>query len=79
MGISKSLMLEVRGSNIRVIVVCPGSVDTEFFDVADVEVNNDPKTFLTSEDIASACLLAVELPPNALMNEIELRPANPHK
>ena len=79
MGISKSLMLEVRGNNIRVIVVCPGSVDTEFFDVAHVEVNSDPKTFLTSEDIASECLLAAELPPNALMNEIELRPANPHK
>lgn len=79
MGLSRSLMLELRPNNIRVVAVCPGSVDTEFFEVADVEPNNDPNTFLTSDDVAQACLLAAELPQNALMNEIELRPANPHK
>ncbi len=78
MGLSRALMLEVRSSNIRVIAVCPGSVDTEFFVDSGTTPNNDPKTFLTSEDVAKACLLAAELPLNAAMNEIELRPTNPH-
>jgi len=30
MGFSKSLMLEVREHNIRLITICPGSVDTSF-------------------------------------------------
>jgi NADP-dependent 3-hydroxy acid dehydrogenase YdfG len=78
MGLSRALMLEVRSSNIRVIAVCPGSVDTEFFVDSGTTPNNDPKTFLTSEDVAKACLLAAELPLSAAMNEIELRPTNPH-
>jgi len=78
MGLSRALMLEVRSSNIRVIAVCPGSVDTEFFIGSGTTPNNDPKTFLTSEDVAKACLLAAELPLSAAMNEIELRPTNPH-
>lgn len=78
MGLSRALMLEVRSDNIRVIAVCPGSVDTEFFIDSGTTPKNNPKTFLTSEDVAKACLLAAELPISAAMNEIELRPTNPH-
>lgn len=77
MGFSKSLMLEVRKQGIRVVVVCPGSVDTDFFDVAGVEVKSNRSTLLTSEDVARACLLAAELPQSANMSEIDLRPSNP--
>lgn len=77
MGFSKSLMLEVRTHGIRVVVVCPGSVDTDFFDVAGVEVKSKRSSLLTSKDVAKACLLAAELPPNANMSEIDLRPTNP--
>ncbi|MCH7973604.1 MAG: SDR family oxidoreductase [Bacteroidetes bacterium] len=31
MGFTRSLMLEVRESGVKVAAVCPGSVDTEFF------------------------------------------------
>lgn len=30
LGFSKSLMMEVRDYNIKVMVICPGSVDTKF-------------------------------------------------
>lgn len=79
MGFSKSLMLEVREHNIRVTVVCPGSVDTNFFDQPGSSMESDTDTILHSEDISAACLLAVRLPARALINEIELRPANPQK
>ncbi len=32
LGFSKSLMLEVRRQGVRVVAVCPGSVDTAIFD-----------------------------------------------
>ncbi len=75
MGFSRSLMLEVRKYNIRVTSVCPGSVDTEFFRKDGLGFKKE--TALQSENIADAILAAVSLPPNALIHEIELRPANP--
>lgn len=79
MGFSKSLMLEVRQFNIRVTVICPGSVDTYFFDQPGTSMNSDRQSILASEDVSASCLLAVNMPARALVNEIELRPANPKK
>jgi NADP-dependent 3-hydroxy acid dehydrogenase YdfG len=79
MGISKSLMLEVREYNIRVSVVCPGSVDTDFFDTAGTETTSSKSTLLTSEDVAETCYLIASLPANANLSEVDIRPANPRK
>ena len=79
MGLAKSLMAEVRTSNIRVVTVCPGSVDTEFFNQPGTILNSRRDTLLTPDDVAEACMLAAKLPQNALVNEIEIRPLNPHK
>jgi 3-oxoacyl-[acyl-carrier protein] reductase len=75
MGLTRSLMLEVRKYNIRATSICPGSVDTEFFRQDGIGFKKE--TALQSENIAEAILLAVSLPKNALIHEIELRPANP--
>jgi len=77
MGLSRSLLLEVRKHGVRVIAVCPGSVDTEFFRESPSELTHS--SMITSEDIAGTILYAVTLPPNATVNEIEIRPANPAK
>ena len=77
MGLSRSLMLEVRKHGIRVIAICPGSVATEFFRESPSELAQN--TMLASEDIAETILYAAVLPPNATVNEIEIRPANPVK
>lgn len=78
-GLAKSLMAEVRTSNIRVVTVCPGSVDTEFFDQPGTILNSRRDTLLSPDDVAEACMLAATLPQNALINEIEIRPLNPRK
>lgn len=79
MGLSRSLMAEVRGDNIRVITVCPGSVDTNFFDHPSAGLSSRRDTILSPDDVAESCFLAATLPERALINEIEIRPLNPAK
>ena len=79
MGLSSSLLSEVRKDNIRVVTICPGSTDTNFFDDPSAELNSKRDTLLSPDDVAEACLLAVRLPVRALISEIELRPLNPSK
>src|SRR5262249_14739969 len=40
-GFSDSLRFEMRGSPVRVLLVCPGHPETEFFETADM----DPRAF----------------------------------
>ncbi len=75
MGFSKCLMLEEREYNIRVITVCPGSVDTSFNPLEGKRGNSDK--LLKPQDVADAVLTAITLPENAMMSEIDLRPTNP--
>jgi NADP-dependent 3-hydroxy acid dehydrogenase YdfG len=77
MGLSRSLLLEVRKHGIRVIAICPGSVATEFFRSSPSELNTG--SMITSEDIAETILYAAALSKNSTVNEIEIRPANPEK
>ncbi|HEX2788318.1 MAG TPA: SDR family NAD(P)-dependent oxidoreductase [Ignavibacteria bacterium] len=79
MGLSGALMLEVRQHNIRVVKVCPGSVDTNFFDHPGSVLTSARESILSPEDIAEACMFAINLPDNAMVSEVELRPTNPKK
>ncbi len=78
-GLSSSLMSEVRKDNIRIVTVCPGSTDTNFFDDPSAKLDSRRETLLSPDDVAEACLLAVRLPERALLSGIELRPLNPSK
>jgi 3-oxoacyl-[acyl-carrier protein] reductase len=75
-GFSKSLLLEVRKHNIRVMAVCPGSVNTPFFD-GDTPFDPDRSRILEPQDVATAILDALALPERALISELDLRPTNP--
>ena len=75
-GFSKSLMLEVRTHGIRVMTVCPGSVDTPFFD-AETPFDPDRGRILHAADVAKVVLDALELPDHALVSELDIRPTNP--
>lgn len=79
MGLSSSMFLEVRKHNIRVTTVCPGSVDTHFFDAPGTILNSSRESILAASDVAESCWLAASLPVNATISEIELRPTNPRK
>lgn len=75
MGFSKCLMLEEREYNIRVITVCPGSVDTSFNPLEGKRGSSGK--ILKPQDVADAVLNAITLPEHAMMSEIDLRPTNP--
>lgn len=75
MGFSKSLMLEVRKHNIRVIALCPGSVDTEM--IIDSPIHKNVKQVLKPQDVADILFASITLPNRALVSEIDIRPNNP--
>jgi len=71
LGFSRCLMLEERNNGIRVLAICPGSVDTEF--------STDPKRkkVLQAQDVADSILHMIQLPQWAMVSEIDIRPTNP--
>lgn len=73
-GFSRSLMLEVREQNIRVITICPGSVDTSFSPTPK-EPSRSEK-ILHPQDVADTILSALMLPDRAMVSEIDIRPTN---
>jgi len=76
LGFSRALMLEFRKEGIRVITVCPGSVDTGMLRDQPM-LRSDPERILRPEDVADAILHAVRLPERALVSELDIRPTNP--
>lgn len=72
LGFTKSLMLELREYEIKVASVCPGSVDSDFNGGI-----NTKKKILTPRDVADAVYAIINLPPNALLSDLDLRPTNP--
>ncbi len=75
LGFTKSLMLEVREYNIRTAAICPGSVDTEFSH-GEIQSKNIDK-ILKPEDVAETVIAIINMPPRALISEIDIRPTNP--
>ncbi len=76
LGFSRALMLEVRKDNIRVIAICPGSVDTALIRDQPM-LRADPTRILRPEDVAETILGALLLPSRALVSELDVRPTNP--
>jgi 3-oxoacyl-[acyl-carrier protein] reductase len=76
LGFSRSLMLEVRKDNVRVIAVCPGSVDTSMLRDQPM-LKSEPSRILQPEDVAGTILHALTLPERALVSELDIRPTNP--
>ena len=76
LGFSKSLMLEERKNNIRIIAVCPGSVATAMLENQPLLPSNTEK-ILRPDDVADTILSALRLPGRALVSELDIRPTNP--
>jgi len=74
-GFSEAVMKEVRDDGIRVTCLYPGSVDTNFFDVAGVDMTENP---LRPEDVADTVQHILESPTNHLISEVVMRPLRPH-
>jgi len=69
-GLSYSLAEELRGYNIRVAVICPGSTNTELSPHA----GKDPGKILQPEDVAHAVAMLVTQSAESFVSEILLRP-----
>ena len=69
-GLSYSVAEELRGQNIRVSVVCPGSVDTELSPHA----GKAKSKMLKPDDVAHAVSAIVTQEPQSFMSEVLLRP-----
>ena len=69
-GMTYSVAEELRGENIRVSVICPGSVHTELSPHA----GKDPKKMLQPHDVAHAVAMLVTQSRQSFMSEVLIRP-----
>ncbi len=76
LGFAKSLLMDVRKDDIRVISICPGSVETALLRGAPT-LHGTNRKILFPEDVADLVLASLALPARALVSELDLRPTNP--
>jgi 3-oxoacyl-[acyl-carrier protein] reductase len=69
-GLSYSVAEELRGHNIRVSVICPGSTNTDL----SPHIGKDPAKMLQPEDVAHTVAMLVTQSPQSFVSEIILRP-----
>ena len=69
-GLSYSVAEELRTHNIRVSVVCPGSVDTEL----SPHTGKTPSKMLRSADVAHVVGMLVQQTPQSFVSEVLIRP-----
>lgn len=73
-GFSEAIMKELRDDGIKVSCVYPGSIETNFFEVADVDMTDNP---LQPEDVTETVMHLIEMPNNHLISEVVMRPLRP--
>lgn len=73
LGFTRVLAQEVRAQGIRVMALCPGAVDTPFWDSN--EQGFDRTRMLRPEDVADTILFLLSQPPGAVTEEMELMPS----
>jgi len=75
-GLTYSVAEELRQYNIRVSVVSPGSINTDFNDHSGrgIASGKDPKRKLQPDDIASVVATLVTQPPQCFISEVLVRP-----
>jgi NAD(P)-dependent dehydrogenase (short-subunit alcohol dehydrogenase family) len=69
-GLSYSLAEEMRAYNVRVSVICPGSVSTAF----SAHEGKNASRMLTPGDVAHAVAMLVTQQPQSFISEVLLRP-----
>ena len=70
LGFSKNLRLELKDKGIKVTAVCPGAVYTNSWAGSGV----DTKRIMEAEDIAKMIYAATQLSPQAVVEDIVMRP-----
>lgn len=74
-ALSKTLAAEEREHGIRVVTICPGSVNTPLWDTDTVQADFDRSQMLTPETVAQSILYAALLPLGAVIQELTVMPS----
>jgi NAD(P)-dependent dehydrogenase (short-subunit alcohol dehydrogenase family) len=69
-GLSGCMAEDLRAHGIRVSVICPGSVATDFRGRGP----KDPSKVLTAEDVAHAVAMVATQGPQSFISEVQMRP-----
>jgi NAD(P)-dependent dehydrogenase (short-subunit alcohol dehydrogenase family) len=74
-GLTQSINAEERANGVRACAVLPGDIDTPLLDKRPSPPGVEARAkMLLSEDIAACVMLAINLPPRAIVEEILVRP-----
>src|SRR5881409_2349534 len=74
-GLTQSIKAEERGNGIRACAIFPGDIDTPLLDKRPTPPSAEARAkMLSSQDVAECALLAIHLPPRAVLEEILIRP-----
>ena len=75
-GLTQSINAEERPNGIRACSIFPGDIDTPILDKRPSPPSAEARQkMLRGEDLAECILLAIKLPPRAVVEEILIRPA----
>lgn len=76
LGLTQALAAEEQAHGIRVMAICPGSVDTPIWDTLPTEVatNFDRSAMLTAETVAEMIMAMIQLSTGAVIQELVLMP-----
>ncbi len=75
-GFTQALREECGKSNVRVCLINPGMVKTEFFEQLSFEPGDEPSNFIEPEDVAEAVSYVLNSRAQIVIDEINLSPLN---
>jgi len=76
LGVTQAINGEERHNGIRACAILPGEINTSLLDCRpDPPPMAARETMLSADDVAACVLLAVQLPPRAIVEELLIRPA----
>lgn len=73
-GFSEALFKELRGFNIKVTCLNPGSIQTDFFEESGISAN---EKMLHPDELADLLIYLLQTPENVLVDELTVRPLRP--
>ena len=73
-GFSEALSKDVASKNIRVSIINPGMIRTDFFENLNFEPGNDEENTINIKDISSTVAYILDLSRNTIVDEINLSP-----
>lgn len=72
---SKVLAAEERANGIRIVNISPGAVNTPLWDTETVKADFDRAAMLTPDVVAQAILCAIQLPTDAVIEDMTIMPS----